>query len=725
MSVAPLTEAIAHHQRGELDQAIQSYRRILTTEPNHADALHLLGVAALQRGQPRPAIQLIERAIASRPSVSAYHANLAEAYRAVGQPQRAIACCQLALRLQPDNADAAYTLASLLMPQGQTETAERLFRLAVEQRPDFALAHNGLGNACRVRGDFEQALKHFRRAAELNPHLSFVHTNLGQLLLERGELAEALNHCREAVRLEPQSTAAQNNLGNVLRRMGRLTEAKSCYIEALRLDPNLAMAHNNLGEILLAEGKSDEAERWISQAVQLDPQSARSHSNLATLAFERRDFVAAESHVVAARRLDPRQPDARLILARLRFDQGRIEDAGKEYRALLAERPDDPSLKCRLGEVFLELNQREEALACFRNALRVNPRCAPALGQLATHLRDKVPAEEFDALRRLLADPNLTEHERATLLFGLAQVCDARGQYEEAAQHLMQANDLEGTVRQQRGKNYSSDSHVAFVDRMIRVFTPEFFERVRGFGLDTERPVFIVGLPRSGTTLLEQVLGSHSRVYGAGELRFARDNFEALGGGENAHSESRAFDVLQVIDARTVQGLAKAHLDCLNALNNTADRIIDKMPDNYLYLGLLTALFPRARFLHCRRDLRDVAVSCWITHFREIPWANNPDQIASRFAQYCRLSEHWRTVLPVPMLEINYEDTVEDLEGVARRALDFLGLEWEPACLDFHRSQRAVRTASLSQVRQPIYRRSVARWRHYEKSLQPLFSRLP
>src|SRR5262249_41836622 len=155
---------------------------------------------------------------------------------------------------------------------------------------------------------------------------------------------------------------------------------------------------------------------------------------------------------------------------------------------------------------------------------------------------------------------------------------------------------------------------------------------------------------------------------------------------------------------------AQRHLDRLAELNRAAPRVADKLPDNYLYLGLLATLFPRARFIHCRRDLRDVAVSCWMTHFRQIRWANDPDHIVARFDEYGRIVEHWRRVLPLPVLAIAYEETVADLEAVARRLLAWCGLDWEPACLNFHEGKRPVRTASLTQVRQPLYQRSVARW---------------
>jgi hypothetical protein len=273
-------------------------------------------------------------------------------------------------------------------------------------------------------------------------------------------------------------------------------------------------------------------------------------------------------------------------------------------------------------------------------------------------------------------------------------------------------------------KDYAAADHERFVDGLLRSFDQAFFARLAGAGLQSRRPVFVFGLPRSGTTLIEQVLASHSHVYGAGELRLARRSFEGIPGVLGRSGAPR--DNVVFLDPPAVLRLAETHIERLAAIDNGASaRIADKMPDNYMYLGLLSIMFPQAVFIHCKRDLRDIAVSCWMTDFRSIRWANDQEAIASRFRQYHRVMSHWKQVLPVPILEVNYEDTVADLESTARRLIDACGLNWEPACLDFHRTERPIRTASVMQVRQPVYKRSVARWKNYEPALAELFSGLP
>jgi hypothetical protein len=252
-----------------------------------------------------------------------------------------------------------------------------------------------------------------------------------------------------------------------------------------------------------------------------------------------------------------------------------------------------------------------------------------------------------------------------------------------------------------------------------------FFAKHARAGLDTKRPVFIVGLPRSGTTLIEQILASHRQVLGAGELMLARQDFEAIPGLVDRDDLPAAL-CIALLTEDAIQRLAARHDRLLEQLDNgNAARIVDKMPDNYIHVGLIATLFPNATLIYCRRDFRDVALSCWFTGFGTVRWTNAVEHIASRFEQHVRLMDHWRSVVPAPFHEVEYEETVADLEGTARRLVAACGLEWDPTCLEFHRNRRAVRTASFAQVRRPVYASSVGRWKNYESELADLFAALP
>jgi tetratricopeptide (TPR) repeat protein len=717
-----LNIAVRYHQDGHLEQAARIYQALLSRQPDHADALHLLGVVALQQGNPQRAVELIGRAIAVNPSVAAFHANLAEAYRALGQLERAAGCCQVALRLQPHYPEAANNLGLVWLAQGKADAAAAQFREALQLRPGVAMVHNNLGNALRLLGDKAQAVSEFRQALAIDRNLAEAHSNLGQLFLELHQLPEAAEHCREAVRLRPNFPEAHNNLGNVLREQGRLAEAKACYAEALRLNPNLAMTYSNIGQAVQEENKLHDAVTWYQKALQLDPESARIHCNLGSALNEQEKYAHAVAAYQHALQIDPQHAEAHHGLGAVLQDQGDFPEALARYREALRLKPDFAAAHGSLGTALEQLGDLDAALPCFREALRHDPGHAGAYGQMAIMLRGKLPEADRTMMQQLLADPHLSSSKRHALHFGLAHVCDAQGAYEEAAAHLHQANALRRAECRERGQAYDPAEHTRFVDELIATFTRAYFEQVRGFGSETERPVFIVGLPRSGTTLTEQILASHSQVFGAGELRYARDTFLALP--RFLKSEAEPLACLRRLDGASAGRIAQDFLERLARLHAEARRVVDKMPDNYLYLGLLATLFPRAKLIHCRRDLRDVAVSCWMTNFKQIHWSFDPNHIAARFRDYRRLMEHWRQVLPVPLLEMDYEETVADLEGVARRLVAWCGLEWEPACLAFHETRRPVRTASVTQIREPIYRRSVARWKHYEKALGELFAKL-
>jgi tetratricopeptide (TPR) repeat protein len=718
-----LTAAIEMHRSGQLGAASQLYQKVLAREHENAEALHLLGVLHHQQGHHSRAVELIGRAVALRPNSHIYHANLAEAYRALGDFERAVGCCRAALSIWPDYPEALCNLGAALQALGQSaEAVERLER-ALELRPNFVVAHSNLGIALRDVGRKDEALEHFRRAVELDPNFAPAQTNLGQTLLDKGQAEEALPPCQEAVRLDPNSPVLHHNLGNVLRVLERLVDAKVSYLEALRLDPKLALSNAHLGLVLQRENQLSDALVWLKKAVELEPTSVDYWQWLAELHDEMEEpseAIPCWERVVA---LDPDRAQAHLSLGWALQDESRFADAREHYNVAIQLQPDFAAAYLNLGGLQEELGDLKAAEEAFRTSLAKQPTYALPHARLATLLRSKLPDADLAALDERLKDDKLPANPRGRLLFALAHALDGRGEHDRAAECLREANALT-LVNNQTRREYSTVDHERFIDSVIRAFDRDWFARLADAGLKSRRPLFVFGLPRSGTTLIEQILASHSQVYGAGELRLARRSFEAIPGVMGKSGAPR--DSVEFLDRQGVVRLAEQHLERLAAIDGGSHVMVaDKMPDNYMYIGMLSVMFPDATFIHCRRDLRDVAVSVWMTDFRSIRWANDQNSIAARFGQYHRVMNHWRDVLPSPIHEVHYEDTVTDLETTARKLIAACGLPWEPACLEFHRTERPVRTASVMQVRQPVYQRSVARWKNYESALAELFAALP
>jgi tetratricopeptide (TPR) repeat protein len=719
-----LKAAISLHQSGDLAQASALYQKVLANEPENAEAMHLLGVLSHQQGAHARAVELISRAVAHKPNLPAFHANLAEAYRAMGDYDRAIGSCTAAIALKPNYPEALANLGLALQGAGRLDEAGEQFRRAIDQRPGFAAAHNNLGNLLREAGRADEALKHFFRAVELDPADALARTNLGQMLLERGQALDALPHCEEAVRRLPGIAALHHNLGNVLRELGELDRAQAAYVQAIRLEPGLAKAHAHLGLLLRRKRRLDDALVCLRRAIELDPAEAAFPEFLGDLCAERLDFVEAIKCYQQALAIAPRETAGlRLSLGWALQEDGRFAEASQQYQEAHRLQPGLAAVHNHLAGIHEELGELELAEAAYRRAYALEPRAPLALARLGNLLSGRLPASDQALLEERLADNSVTPELRARLAFALAHVLDARGDYAGAARWMQEANAL--TLETRRGHNdFVPADHERFVDNVLSNFNADFFARTAGSGSQSRRPVFVFGLPRSGTSLIEQILASHPRVHGAGELRLGRQSFEAIPRlmGRNVHP----MECIRDLDAETIGRLAESHLDRVRALApESALRVVDKMPDNYMYAGLLAALFPKGVFIHCRRDLRDVALSCWMTDFRSMSWPSQTAHIVARFQQYRRLMDHWSTVLPGAINEVVYEEMVNDLEGVARRLVEACGLEWDAGCLQFHRNKRPVRTASLVQIRRPVYKTSVGRWKNYESELATLFEALP
>ncbi len=726
---ASLPDGLEHHRAGRLEEAERIYRAVLENEPRNAEALHLLGVLAHQCGKHDQAVELINRATTIEPRRAVFFCNVAEAYRALGRYGQAVASGQMAVQLQPDYPQAENNLALALTADRKLDAAEKILRSLVERIPGFAPAWNNLGQVFRERHQFDEAVDCYRQAVRIDPQFADPHCNLGQLLLERDEFDLARQHCEAALKLQPRLAEAHANFGNVLRYEGRLAEAHRSYETALQINPRLATTYANIAQARQQEGRLDDAVMRYQQALEIEPHNVRFHSWLASALIDQERFDEAESRIQIALNIDPDRVEPHLVRGSSYEEQERFEDALGCYQEALRRDPNSAAALVRLGHVQQSLGRKEPSREAFRSALQINPLAAGAYCGLAVHFKDEINAAEQHTMQRLLDSIGLPDTQRAALHCGLAHLLDRRHEFEAASRHMNRSNELQVAEQRRTGRTYHPDGHRRLVDDLTTAFSGSYFDQP-GFlskGLQDQTPVFIVGMPRSGTTLTEQILASHPEIHGAGELLLAGQSWNSLGG--RIGDDLTPVETVSAFGAtdpywQAVRQIAGRHLQQLCERDRQAACIVDKLPDNYLHLGWIASMFPRARIIHCRRDVRDVAVSCWITNFKSIRWANTIEHIASRIEQYRRMVDHWLTVLPIDVLEVEYEQTVADLEGTARRLLDHVGLPWNPACIAFHETQRPVRTASVSQVRQPVYTRSAGRWKNYEHLLGDLFARL-
>jgi hypothetical protein len=409
-------------------------------------------------------------------------------------------------------------------------------------------------------------------------------------------------------------------------------------------------------------------------------------------------------------------------MAQVLLELGRRDEARATWEEADRRHPRAAEPRAGLMKMCAEDGEFARANALARSILVDRPRMVSASTWIASDLGERLPDADFAAMSALRDHPYADDVDRASLSFALGKVLDSQGRYDEAARSFVTASNLRAATLARQGRPFDGDRLSRLVDAIIASFTPEFFRAVQGRGSSSRRPIFIVGMPRSGTTLTEQVLASHPSVFGAGELedvgRLASQIAPPFGSPQALVSEFLAMD------AKALRNLGDSHVARLEELGRGAERVVDKMPGNLLHVGVIAAIWPNATILLCRRHPLDVALSCWTTPFGQIRWSSDLGQIARQIIEHDRLVTHWKAVSPVPMIDVVYEDLVADFEPRACRLIEAVGLPWDPACLEFHKLERTVRTASLGQVRKPISSRSVGRWKHYKAALAPVVAAL-
>jgi tetratricopeptide (TPR) repeat protein len=598
-----------------------------------------------------------------------------------GSGQEYEKCCALTSRptgaaggdvpSKPGIATAATTAQLVaLYNAGRFDELEHGARALLAQHADSGFLWKVLGVCLQAQG--KDALSALQTAADLLPADAEVHNNLGVVLQHAGRLEAAAASYRRALALKPDYADACSNLGVTLQDLGQLEQAAASIRKALDIDPANAGAHNNLGEVLRELGKLDEAAAHFARALQLKPELADAHVNFGILLRLLGRTAQAEVHCKRALELAPALPGALVLQAELQADQGQFADAEASYRRALAQ----------------------------------DGRQADAWAGIANVRKMSVADTAWLQAAQSLAEAGLPARHEVSLRYAIGKYFNDVKDYEQAFLHYRRANEQS----RRYGRQYERQRQEQMIASICRSYDGAWLARERFNANRSARPVLVVGMPRSGTSLAEQILASHPAVFGSGELPFWRDAAQQF-----APEGGDAADGL-------LCKLAADYLRLLSGFSPDAQRVVDKMPGNFLHLGMIRAAFPNARIIHMQRNPVDTCLSIYFQHFNlSHAYANDLDDLAHYATQYRRVMAHWRALLPPQaMLDVPYEGLVQDQEGWSRKMLEFIGLPWDPRCLDFDQSARTVSTVSNWQVRQKISTASVERWRHYEQFVAPL-----
>jgi tetratricopeptide (TPR) repeat protein len=636
------------------------------------------------------------------------------AWKALGvalhlQHKDGIAALQRAVRLLAEDAEAHANLAIALLAQNRCAEAITSLQRALQLKPDDAECHNNLGNALRAGGRLEEALASYRRAAELRPDHADLHNNLGNAYQGLHRPSEAVACYQRALALRPDYCEAQAALGSALLDLGRAAEAVISLRRAVDLDPKLVRAHGNLGIALLMLGRPAEALASCQRALELNPELAEAYSTLGTALLDlgrENEAVGAYERALALR---PGFADALSNLAIALRLQGRTDDAVSHARHALDLKPDSASTMVVLADAHADRGEFPQAEQWLQKAIAIDPHSPQAWAGLA-YLRtmDERDARWREQALRIVSGGNLSLRAEVQLRYALGKYFDDLRQYDDAFGQFRMANELSRRYR----VPYDRTRAQRETDRLLHTCDRRWLEHARLHGAKSNLPVLIIGMPRSGTSLIEQILASHTEVFGAGELGY----WNVAGASYDFVRPSAAAGV----DA--LHGLGERYLTLLRSLDGKALRVVDKMPDNFRHLGLIHAALPEARFIHVQRNPLDTCLSIYFQDFKAAHlYATDLGDLAHYYQEYWRLMQHWRSLLPAQaLLEIPYEALVADPEPWSRRLIEHLGLAWDRRCLDFSQTRRSVTTASKWQVRQKISTTSVGRWRHYQPYLGEL-----
>ena len=619
------------------------------------------------------------------------------------------------LSAEAENFEAKYTLAVLNRAEGQIDQAKALLKALVHEKPDFGRGFQELGLCELALKQEPAAISAFEQAVEVDGSLIESWKFLATAYRRKGDSrAEQAAMQVEFLASLPQelrtviSYLAANRLGDAERLCRYFMQQNKTHIEGMRL----------MAEIATRTGVFDDAEFLLETVMELAPDHIEAEIQLAHVLLRRQRFHKAHKRVKAIyeRNKNP-SSQVQALYASVCFGVGENEEAVKTYQEMIRVSPNDPQLRVSLAHIYNATGESPKAVDLFKQAYGLKPDFGDAFWSLANTKSYRFTEEELASMKERVNAPSTPQLDKTQMHFALGKAYEDSKDYDAAFSHYQAGNTLKRET-----SNHSKEQLDIRISTQLDVCTAELFERLKDVGHDAPDPIFILGLPRAGSTLLEQILASHSKVDGTMELHDILDLAKRLRGRDKASDPSPRYPrILGELPTERFAQFGQQFIEDTRAYRGTAPYFIDKMPNNFFHIGLIKLILPNAKVIDARRH----PMACCFSGYKQLfgegqEFSYGLEEIGNYYRQYVDLMSHWDEVLPGFVLRVQHEDVIADLEGQVRRILDFCGLEFEESCVEFHKTKRTVRTPSAEQVRQPINKSGVDQWCHFESHLDPL-----
>jgi len=593
--------------------------------------------------------------------------------------------------------------------EGRLQQAQDFCQRIVQkqQYPDALLI---LGMIAHQQGEFEVAVERYQQFLDLKPNHAQTHYNLGLVLEELDRTEPAIEHFNKSIAIAADNAEVHSNLADAYTRLRRWEEAIKAYQKALSIQAGDVITIIKLANVFHAAQRWPESIPPYERALALQPTNALVHRNLGASYQKLGQLQKAILCFEQALSLHPDYTEARIRRSEVLRDLGRAEEALVQLERVIELEPDEAEAHISLALTLRQLGRTELAIERLEQLLTTRP----DFGLLYHHIALMKPKKDLiRVVEKLIGNRELPNSDAQYCHFALGNLYSESKSPDQAFNHFLTANTL-----YRETFTYHPKENTQHINRLVNVYSKRFYHRQRHLGSTSQLPVFILGMPRSGSTLVEQIISSHPEAHGAGELG-ALPGVKLAIANQLKHANSYP-ECMSLIDEKMAEEYAARYLQELTSYCPAAKRITDKLPGNFLCIGLIKILLPNARIIHCQRNPLDNCISLFFHCLENHKFSFELTELGQYYLDYQRLMSHWESLFPGEILNLRYEELVMDQERVSKQLIDFLGLEWDEKCLDFHNNERDVRTSSNIQVRQPMYKNSIDRWKPYERQLQPL-----